>query len=69
MSVAGEFSDKIELKYGLPQGSVTGPLDFVFYTHIVGHIFHQHYLNLYTDDIQIYNLNSHFINAGCHVVL
>ena len=56
VSIAGEFSDDIELKYGLPQGSVIGPLGFVFYTHIVGHILRQHHLSyhIYADDIQIY---------------
>ena len=58
VSVAGEFSDNIELKYGLPQGSVIGPLGFVFYTHIVGDILRQHHLNyyIYADDIQIYTV-------------
>ena len=53
VSVAGEFSDIIELKYGLPQSSVIGPLGFVFYTHIAGDILRQHHLNyhIYADDI------------------
>ena len=55
VSVAGEFSDNIKLKYGLPQGSVIVPLGFVFYTHVVGHILCQHHLNchIYADVIQI----------------
>ena len=35
--VNGELSDAINMPYGLPQGSVVGPLGFVFYTHVVGH--------------------------------
>ena len=52
------LSDNIELKYGLPQGSVIGPLGFVFYTHVVGGILRQHHLNyhIYADDIQIYTV-------------
>ena len=58
VSVAGEFADNIELKYGLPQSSVIGPLGFMFYTHIVGHIARQHHLNypICADDIQIYTV-------------
>ena len=58
VSVAGEFSDNIELTYGLPQGSVIGPLGFMFYIHIVGDILRQHHLNyhIYADDIQIYTV-------------
>ena len=43
------------LKYGLPQGSVGGPLGFILYTHVIGHILRLHNLNyhLYADDIQI----------------
>jgi hypothetical protein len=56
VSVNGAYSDHIHLKYGLPQGSVIGPLGFVFYTHIVGHILRQHQLSyhIYADDIQVY---------------
>ena len=54
--VNGELSDSINMKYGLPQGSVIGPLGFVFYTHVVGHILRNHQImyHLYVDDIQMY---------------
>ena len=56
ISVAGAFSQDIMLKYGLPQGSDVGPLGFILYTHVIGHILRLHNLNyhLYADDIQIY---------------
>jgi exonuclease III len=56
ISVAGAFSSDFTLKYGLPQGSVVGPLGFVLYTHVVGRIIRHHKLDyhLYADDIQLY---------------
>jgi len=54
--VSGEYSKVFNLKYGLPQGSVTGPLGFVYYTHVVGRILRHHGVkyHIYADDIQIY---------------
>ena len=56
VSISGSYSENISLKYGLPQGSVVGPLGFVFYTHTVGRILRLHNLSyhIYADDIQIY---------------
>ena len=58
VTVDGTYSKDILLQHELPQGSVIGPLGFVFYTHTVGHIIrhHQHMYHIYADDIQIYLL-------------
>ena len=32
--VSGVYSDDLFFPYGVPQGSVTGPLCFVYYTHV-----------------------------------
>ena len=56
VTVDGAYSKDILLQHGLPQGSVIGPLGFVFYTHTVGRIIRHHQLmyHIYADDIQIY---------------
>ena len=56
VTVDGTYSKDILLQHGLPQGSVIGPLGFVFYTHTVGRIIRHHQLmyHIYADDIQIY---------------
>ena len=56
VSVSGKYSKVFHLRYGLPQGSVTGPLGFVYYTHVVGRILRHHGVkyHIYADDIQIY---------------
>ncbi len=56
ISVAGVLSRDIKLTYGLPQGSVIGPVGFVMYTHVIGRVLRHHNLSyhLYADDIQIY---------------
>ena len=50
--VSGAYSKDIHLEYGLPQGSVTGPLGFVYYTNVVGKILRQHNVkyHIYADD-------------------
>ena len=54
--VSGVYSDDLFFPYGVPQGSVTGPLCFVYYTHVVGRILRHHGVkyHIYADDIQIY---------------
>ena len=54
--IDGIYSDSHVLDYGVPQGSVKGPLDFVVYTTPVGTIIRRHELNyhVYADDTQIY---------------
>ena len=54
--VNGVASQQLELKYGLPQGSIVGPQQFTLYTTPIGDILRQFELcyHIYADDIQIY---------------
>lgn len=53
--VSGEYSKNFHLKYGLLHGSVSEPLGFVYYTHVVGRIIRYHGVNyhIYVDGIHI----------------
>ena len=49
-------SESVRLDYGVPQGSVLGPLFFVLYTNYIGNIIRQHGIkyHVYADDIQLH---------------
>lgn len=54
--VNGCQSAKCALDYGLPQGSIVGPVSFSIYTIPIGRIIREHRLSyhLYADDVQLY---------------
>jgi hypothetical protein len=54
--VNGVHSPNCSLDYGLPQGSIVGPLSFTVYTLPIGRIIQEHGLSyhLYADDVQLY---------------
>ena len=56
VSVDGVLSELSELAYGVPQGSVLGPIEFCIYTIPLGAILNHYKINyhIYADDTQIY---------------
>ena len=56
VNINGVSSDQSRLIYGVPQGSVLGPLLYVMYTQPMGSIMRNHKVNFnsYADDTQLY---------------
>ena len=56
VSIKGVLSELHELAYGVPQGSVLGPIEFCIYTTPLGAILKHYKINyrIYADDTQIY---------------
>ena len=56
VSVEGVLSELSELAYGVPQGSVIGPIAFCMYTTPLGAILRHYKINYHicADDIQLY---------------
>ena len=56
ISIEGVLSELKELVYGVPQGSVLGPLEFCIYTIPIGAILRHYNINyqIYADDTQLY---------------
>ena len=56
VTVKGEHSNPVHMKYSVPQGSVLGPKNYIMYTKPVGSICRDHGLehHFYADDSQLY---------------
>ena len=60
------FSESVFIKYGIPQGSVLGPILFSLYTTPLSSIFSKYQINyhLYADDSQLYK-STPFPDLNC----
>lgn len=54
VNLENDVSDLIDISFGVPQGSVLGPLLYSLYVNDIGDIFHNSSFHLYADDLQNY---------------
>ena len=56
VNINGKISSYRDLKFGVPQGSLLGPLLYIVYTGELHYLFNKHNLDyhMYADDIQLY---------------
>ena len=71
VNIDGVLSETHKLDFGVPQGSVLGPLCFILYTSPVGKIIHKHGINFhfYADDTQMYISCNPKIPGACQSAL
>ncbi len=55
MNTEGLTSSTLNVKIGVPQGSVLGPLLFIIYINNIGNILAHSSFHLYADDMVIYS--------------
>lgn len=58
VKIENEMSDWVEVKYGVPQGSVLGPLLFLIFINDIQEIDTNTYITLYADDIFMLSINT-----------
>ena len=62
VQVHNTLSDSLEVTFGIPQGSVLGPILFILYTNSITQTFPQLKLTMYADDISILFKNNSMEN-------